>query len=430
MVAADKRRLISFSELPDWSHDNEFIVSGYRAPGGTIDDLKARASGLAPTQKKNGNTTLKKRKSTKVLAQEIAEETIGSDIEEHDSFQRCIESVFLYAHNESVNIHTHLWGAVVAVLAIGLHVLGAYDSVPAWLYPITHHSIFYPQSIKSAASSSKLSSLASVFSRKSSAVAPLLLNAVINMPGYQDIFPHHHTYRLRANHISDWAGYASFLTGALTVFACSATFHTVSCHSQQVARSYNKLDYVGIVAMIVGSFLPMLHYGFYCHPRLQAAYMTMIVSLGAAATYTVLSKKFTSPAYRPIRTSVFLALGLSAIFPVAHIVAMYGYQIASRTMGLNFLIAGGALYVVGACLYMARVPERFSPGTFDYVGASHQIFHVLILLAAFCHYICLRRAHVFWHAVQAASTGASHDAFVQPLATRAVCLALDSLRHA
>lgn len=40
--------------------------------------------------------------------------------------------------------------------------------------------------------------------------------------------------------------------------------------------------------------------------------------------YTVMSRKYSTPAYRPIRTSVFLALGLSAIVPVAHIWAMYG----------------------------------------------------------------------------------------------------------
>lgn len=190
--------------------------------------------------------------------------------------------------------------------------------------------------------------------------------------------------------------------------------------------------------MIVGSFLPMLHYGFYCHPHLQATYSILILSLGSLAMYTVLAPKFSTPAYRPIRASVFLALGLSAIFPVAHVLAMYGvscsllsitkggtnaklafpqqYEAVSNTMGIQYLIAGGALYVIGACLYMARVPERFSPGTFDYFGASHQIFHILILLAAFSHYICIRRSYTFWHTVEAIDGGA-------------ICHAFESLRH-
>ncbi|PWN32913.1 HlyIII-domain-containing protein [Meira miltonrushii] len=313
------KRLISYAEIPSWAHDNDFILSGYRAPGGT-----------------------------------------------HDSFWKCWESVWLYLHNETVNIHTHLWGAIPAI------------------------------------------------------TAPLALNALITTPGHESLFPWHDV-RARDNTYADWLGYASYLAGAITVLTCSATFHTLHCHSEKVSKSYNKLDYIGIVAMIVGSFLPMIHYGFHCHPNLQLLYSVMIVTLGGAAAYTVLAQKFSSPAYRPIRTSVFIALGLSAIFPVTHILAMYGHETVTRTMGLHYLVAGGALYIVGACMYMARIPERFSPGTFDLFGASHQIFHILILFAAFCHYISIRRAHVFWHTVEAVTSGPG-------TATEAVCQAFEILR--
>lgn len=47
---------------------------------------------------------------------------------------------------------------------------------------------------------------------------------------------------------------------------------------------------------------------------------------------------------------------------------------------------GGALYIFGAFLYGSKIPERLSPGTFDYIGQSHQIFHVLVLAAAFLHF--------------------------------------------
>ena len=44
----------------------------------------------------------------------------------------------------------------------------------------------------------------------------------------------------------------------------------------------------------------------------------------------------------------------------------------------------------------ARVPERFHPGRYDVWGSSHQIFHVLILLAAMSQLIGLLTA--FHHA--------------------------------
>ncbi|GAC96231.1 adiponectin receptor protein 1 [Pseudozyma hubeiensis SY62] len=199
----------------------------------------------------------------------------------------------------------------------------------------------------------------------------------------------------------DIFGFTCFFIASIICLAFSATYHTIQCHSFHISKHFNKLDYVGIVVMIVGSFLPALHYGFYCHPHFQLAYSIGISTLGGLAMYTVLAPRYATPAYRPYRTGVFLVLGLSAVIPVAHVIALYGYRTITETMGLSFLILSGALYVVGAGLYAARIPERFAPGRFDLLGASHQIFHVLILAAAIAHYVSIRRAYAFWHTVEA-----------------------------
>jgi adiponectin receptor len=39
-----------------------------------------------------------------------------------------------------------------------------------------------------------------------------------------------------------------------------------------------------------------------------------------------------------------------------------------------------------------RIPERWRPGRFDYFFASHQIFHVHVVLAALAHYACILAA--------------------------------------
>lgn len=48
-----------------------------------------------------------------------------------------------------------------------------------------------------------------------------------------------------------------------------------------------------------------------------------------------------------------------------------------------------------------RIPERFAPGRFDLLGASHQIFHVACLLAALSHYVALCHAFTFRHHTKA-----------------------------
>ena len=64
---------------------------------------------------------------------------------------------------------------------------------------------------------------------------------------------------------------------------------------------------------------------------------------------------------------------------------------------------GGALYIVGAIIYMLRIPERWYPMKFDFFvnilkilnlkGASHQIFHCCILAAALMHYYASLQAY-------------------------------------
>ncbi len=54
---------------------------------------------------------------------------------------------------------------------------------------------------------------------------------------------------------------------------------------------------------------------------------------------------------------------------------------------LYFLIAMGTLYIGGALFYAFRFPERCHPGHFDTIGASHQLFHIFVVLAVITHYI-------------------------------------------
>jgi adiponectin receptor len=74
----------------------------------------------------------------------------------------------------------------------------------------------------------------------------------------------------------DIMAFGCFFAGAALCLGMSATYHAISNHSLTVARFGNKLDYVGIVCLITGSFIPSVFYGFYCHPHLQEFYWTMV----------------------------------------------------------------------------------------------------------------------------------------------------------
>jgi adiponectin receptor len=67
--------------------------------------------------------------------------------------------------------------------------------------------------------------------------------------------------------------FACFLCGAALCLGMSATFHMLSNHSEAVAKWGNKLDYSGIVCLIVGSYVPALYYGLFCKPVLMSVYL-------------------------------------------------------------------------------------------------------------------------------------------------------------
>ncbi|KAF8245304.1 HlyIII-domain-containing protein [Wilcoxina mikolae CBS 423.85] len=180
---------------------------------------------------------------------------------------------------------------------------------------------------------------------------------------------------------SDILAFTTFFLSASTCLGLSATYHTISNHSHPIAKLGNQLDYLGIIILIVGSFLPTVYYGFLCHPHLIWAYSLMILSLGAlCATVTVLPR-FRTPKFRPFRAGMFVCLGGSGVIPVLHGISLAGFRPVYHRMGLPWVVIQGGLYVVGAAVYAARIPERFWPGRFDLVGSSHQIFHCFVVAA-------------------------------------------------
>jgi adiponectin receptor len=94
---------------------------------------------------------------------------------------------------------------------------------------------------------------------------------------------------------------------------------------------------------------------------------------------------------------MFVLMGFSAVVPVLHGIRLYGVEHMRQSAGLDWVVLQGVLYVAGAAIYAARVPEKWSPGRFDIWGSSHQIFHVLVVLAATSHLVGLVKAFDYEH---------------------------------
>lgn len=177
-----------------------------------------------------------------------------------------------------------------------------------------------------------------------------------------------------------------FFAGAIICLTFSWLFHTVFCHSQLVNKLFGKLDYCGIALLTVGSFVPWLYYGFYCHETAHLVYLVSIILLGTACIIVSLFDKFAAPAYRPVRAGLFIGLGLTGVVPAFHVVCIEGFYPALHDCGLGHLVVMALLYIGGALMYAFRIPESLYPGKFDIWCHSHQIFHVCVILAALIHF--------------------------------------------
>lgn len=140
----DWRRTLKWDDLPAWLKDNKYILTGYRQPT--------------------------------------------------DSYPRCAQSVYAFWHNETVNIWTHLVGAIVAVT--------------------------------------------------------VLLYAMLRRDPHEDLQRlGWHAYLSLVNPFSlgdNWIDGASFVVFFISAAIClsfSATFHTLSCHSQSVSAAHGSATF-------------------------------------------------------------------------------------------------------------------------------------------------------------------------------------------
>jgi adiponectin receptor len=191
--------------------------------------------------------------------------------------------------------------------------------------------------------------------------------------------------------------FGCYFAGAVACLGMSATYHTIQNHSHEVAIWGNKLDYLGIVFLIWGSFVPVLYFAFGDEPELRRMYWAMITTLAAGTSIACVHPTFRTPALRPFRALMFVLMGLSAVFPVLHGVKLYGVEHLRTSIGLDWVVLQGVLYIVGAVIYASRVPEKWAPGKYDIWGNSHQIFHVLVVLAAASHLVGLVKAFDYEH---------------------------------
>ena len=163
--------------------------------------------------------------------------------------------------------------------------------------------------------------------------------------------------------------YGFSLVGLLSV---SAIYHTFSW-SESMRLHMRRLDRSMIFVLTAGTQTPFL---FMLEEQLPS-WLALAVWTGAVGG--LLMSTLWPQAPRWIASLAYVLLGFLCIpmFPVLY------EHIGIEPIAL--ILSGGAIYIIGALAYIFEKPNPF-PGVFGY----HEIFHLLVLIAAVCHFIAVR----------------------------------------
>ncbi|KAH8162046.1 hypothetical protein CIB48_g6208 [Xylaria polymorpha] len=186
---------------------------------------------------------------------------------------------------------------------------------------------------------------------------------------------------------SDYVIFAVLFSAAAACLGISSAYHTLMSHSRDVEARWLRLDFVGIIILIVGSFVSGIYVGFWCEWTERKIYWGMSASLGVVSIVIMLAPCFQGSNWRTFRLVVLVVTGLSGLAPIIHGIHMFGFAQMVKQSGLPYYFAEGGLFLIGAITYASRFPECIRPGTFDIFGSSHQIFHILVVIATLVHLI-------------------------------------------
>ncbi|KAK8107655.1 mPR-like GPCR protein [Apiospora kogelbergensis] len=177
-----------------------------------------------------------------------------------------------------------------------------------------------------------------------------------------------------------------FRYGHVICFGLSATYHTLMNHSHRVEKHCLKLDFVGIIILILGAFFSSIYCTFWCEPDLRQIYWATVGGLGAISVIVLVHPKLQGPKWRTLRLLTFVCTGLAGIAPFVHGGIKFGFPQMALQSGLPYYMTEGVMFLTSAAIYgETRFPEKFWPGRFDIFGSSHQIFHVVVVMATVFH---------------------------------------------
>lgn len=148
----------------------------------------------------------------------------------------------------------------------------------------------------------------------------------------------------------------------LVLYLASTFYHAATDIAKR--KKLKTLDHIAIYYLIAGTYTPFVLIVL----KGELGWVIFAVVWSVAAFGTLLKLKFTGR-FKLLSTLLYVAMGWIIIFAINPLVEKLSPE------GLQWLMAGGAAYTLGAVLYI-----------FKKIEYTHAIFHVMVLIGSFCHF--------------------------------------------
>jgi hemolysin III len=158
----------------------------------------------------------------------------------------------------------------------------------------------------------------------------------------------------------------------IALFGASSAYHRLG-KTERTTAWLRRLDHSTIFILIAGSYTPV------CLVALSGwTGAILLVVLWTAAIIGVVLKLFRFDTSHRVGFTLYLTMGWAAVIAMPSLVSVVPVQT------LLFLVAGGVVYTLGAIGLATRFPNPF-PRVFGY----HEVWHVLVVVAAAFHYAAI-----------------------------------------
>lgn len=182
---------------------------------------------------------------------------------------------------------------------------------------------------------------------------------------------------------------AVFFFAACKCLVCSTIWHTMNgIANQPLMERFACVDYTGISFLVAASIITTEYTAFYCEPASRWVYIILTLSLGVGGIILPWHPTFNKAEMSWFRVAFYVSLALTGFTPLAQLTYTRGFYWC-----LYFyapLMKSLLVYLLGACVYASQIPERWSPGLFDYFGGSHNIWHIAVLGGILFHYCAMQ----------------------------------------